>query len=68
MPRKYLLATLHDMTPVPDGSIWRDDGVFDFVVDQDPYNIKEKLSEYDDKLNLVFKKIGMKIKGRAERK
>ena len=67
MPKKYLVATLHNLTPVPPGSIWRDDGVFDFVADEEPFNIKERLSEHDEQLNLVFKKAGLKIEGRAEK-
>ena len=67
MPKKYLITTLHNLTPVPPGSIWRDDGVFDFVADEEPENIKEKLSEFDDQLKKIFKKRGLKIKGRAEK-
>lgn len=67
MPKKYFVATLQNLTPVPVGSIWRDDGVFDFVAEDEPQNIKEKLSEYDDQKKIVYKKKGLKIKGRAEK-
>lgn len=53
MAKKYLLATLNNMTSIPNGSIYRgvelDDPVF------------------DDKFNQVFKKKGLKVEGRIDK-
>lgn len=63
---KYLLATLENITPIPSGSIYRGDGVFDMVVDIDPAGIKKKLAEFDKDLKVVFKDNDVKVKSRAE--
>ena len=33
MADKYITSTLHNLSPVPNGAIYRGDGVFDYVVD-----------------------------------
>lgn len=64
--KKYLMVKLNHMASIPPGSIWRGNGVFDYISDQkDPAVIKELLSEHDDSGKVLFKKTGFKVKGRA---
>lgn len=55
MSSKIITATLHNLSPVPEGSVYRDNGMFEFVVDKDPHNIDKKFAEYDQATNTYHK-------------
>ena len=68
---KNYLATLNYKNRVPDGSIYRGAGKFDFMVDDTlsvPTQIKEKLVELKENADVVYKKSGETTKIRAELK
>ncbi|TXH47451.1 MAG: hypothetical protein E6Q97_27070 [Desulfurellales bacterium] len=67
---KNYLATLNYMTHIPDGSIYRGSGKFDFMVDDTlPIPImKEKLVELKENADVIYKKAGETTKIRAELK
>jgi len=62
MPSKIITATLHDISPVPLGSIYRGDNMFEFSVDKDPANISKKFAEYDPAANTYYKDKAIKTK------
>ena len=64
---KLIMAKLHNLATVPPGSIWRGNGVVDFVEDRrDNDIIKELLKESDETGKELFVKPGFVTKGRAD--
>lgn len=62
MGEKIITATLHNMSPVPNNSVYRGDGVFEFTTQRDLYNVKEKLAELDIDKGIYFKNSKLKTK------
>lgn len=46
------------MTPVPPGSVWQGDGLFDFIADKLPPNIKEMFVEFNPDDTIKSRKPG----------
>ena len=67
---RNFIATLNKLVFVPENSIYRGQGQFDFVINNDilPDVAKEKLLEVDDKAVVKFKKGGFNKKTRVELK
>ncbi len=64
---KIITATLHDMTPVPAGAIYRGAGMVEFETTKEPETITKKLAEYDKEEKVYFKdKSISKLKLRAD--
>lgn len=61
MANKYITGTLHNISPVPAGSVYRGSGMFEFATDKDPYNIKLKLAEYDPEKKTYYKDKSVKV-------
>jgi len=61
MASKYITGTLHNISPVPAGSVYRGGGMFEFATDKDPYNIKLKLAEYDVEKKTYYKDQSVKV-------
>lgn len=55
MATKFITSTLHNITPIPPGAIYRGSGMFEFETEKDPYNIKLKLAEYDPEKKHITK-------------
>lgn len=68
MGKRFIVATIHDLSPVPSGSVYLGDGQFDFVVESvdDPYNITKKLAEYDQDKAQYHKDKTFKKSSRAD--
>ena len=62
------LATIHHMSHIPVGSIYRGSGKFDFSADKLPDICKEKLKEVKDNGTAIYTKPGEKVKTSAELK
>ena len=65
MADKYITATLHHMSPVPPGSVYRGDQMVEFKVPPGrptPENITKKYAEYDPEDNTYFKDPAVKLK------
>lgn len=58
---KYITGTLHNISPVPAGSVYRGDGMFEFETEKDPYSIKLKLAEYDPEKKTYYKEKSVKV-------
>lgn len=52
---KIITATLNHLSPVPTGSIYHSNGMFEFVIDEGPVNITTKFAEYDPVTNTYYK-------------
>jgi hypothetical protein len=61
MPEKIITATLHNISPVPNGAIYQGDGMFEFVTDKSPYNIDKKMAEYDVDAKTYYKDPAVKV-------
>ena len=60
------MAKLQQLSVVPNGSIWRGNGIVDFITDRrDNDIIKELLKENDETGKELFKKPGFDVNGRA---
>lgn len=66
MATKFITSTLHDISPIPAGSIYRGSGMFEFVTEKDPYNIKLKLAEYDPEKKTYYKDQSVKVELAAD--
>ena len=68
MGKRFVVAKIHDISPVPSGSVYLGDGQFDFVVESvdDPYNITKKLAEYDQDKAQYHKDKTFKKSSRAD--
>ena len=68
MGKRFIVATIHDISPVPSGSVYLGGGQFDFVVESvdDPYNITKKLAEYDQDKAQYHKDKAFKKSSRAD--
>jgi len=68
MGKRFIVATIHDISPVPSGSVYLGGGQFDFVVESvdDPYNITKKLAEYDQDKAQYHKDKTFKKSSRAD--
>ena len=68
MGKRFIVATIHDMSQVPKDCVYLGDGKFDFVIDDkdDPYNITKKLAEYDQKKAQYHKDKTFKKSSRAD--
>ena len=68
MGKRFIVATIHDLSPVPSGSVYLGDGQFDFIVESvdDPYNITKKLAEYDQEKAQYHKDKTFKKSSRAD--
>ena len=55
MSEKIITATLHNMTPIPAGSIYRGNKMFEFETKKDPDTIDKKYAEYDPATNTYYK-------------
>ena len=68
MGKRFIVATINDISPVPSGSVYLGDGKFDFVVESvdDPYNITKKLAEYDQEKAQYHKDKAFKKSCRAD--
>ena len=68
MGKRFIVATIHDLSPVPSGSVYLGDGQFDFIVDyaDDPYNVDKKLAEYDQEKAQYHKDKAFKKSSRAD--
>ena len=68
MGKRFIVATIHELSPVPSGSVYLGDGQFDFVVDSsdDPYNVDKKLAEYDQEKAQYHKDKTFKKSSRAD--
>lgn len=62
MGDKIITATLHNMSPVPNNSVYRGDGAFEFTTQIEPCNVKEKLAELDVDKGTYFKNSKLKTK------
>lgn len=62
---KIITATLHNVSPVPNGSIYQGGGMFEFVADdkkaKEPYNIQKKYAEYDIDKGTYYKDPAVKV-------
>lgn len=61
MANKYITGTLHNISPVPAGSVYRGSGMFEFASEKDPYKIKLKLAEYDPEKKTYYKDKSVKV-------
>ena len=61
MTTKYITSTLHNISPIPQGSIYQGSGMFEFSTEKDPYNIKLKLAEYDVEKKTYYKDKSVKV-------
>ena len=68
MGKRFIVATIHDISPVPSGSVYLGGGQFDFIVESvdDPYNITKKLAEYDKEKAQYHKDKTFKKSSRAD--
>ena len=68
MGKRFIVATIHDLSPVPSGSVYLGDGQFDFIVESvdDPYNVAKKIAEYDQDKAQYHKDKTFKKSSRAE--
>ena len=68
MGKRFIVATIHDLSPVPSGSVYLRDGQFDFIVESvdDPYNVDKKLAEYDQDKAQFHKDKTFKKSSRAD--
>ena len=68
MGKRFIVATIHDLSPVPSGSVYLGGGQFDFIVESvdDPYNITRKLAEYDQEKAQYHKDKVFKKSSRAD--
>ncbi len=58
---KYITSTLHNISPIPSGSVYRGSGMFEFATEKDPDNIKLKLAEYDVEKKTYYKDKSVKV-------
>ncbi len=67
---RNFIATLNNMVFVPPQSIYRGEGQFDFIADDDklPDVAKQKFLGVDDQANVIFKKGGFNKKTQTELK
>ncbi len=67
---RNFIATLNNMVFVPPRSIYRGEGQFDFIADDDklPDVAKQKFLEVDAQANVIFKKGGFNKKTQTELK
>lgn len=63
---KIITATLHDMTPVPTGSIYRGNGMLEFETKEEPETVSDKLAEYDTVKRTYYKDASLKIELTAD--
>ena len=61
MATRFITSTLHNISPVPAGSVYRGSGMFEFATENDPYNIKLKLAEYDPEKKTYYKDKSVKV-------
>ena len=61
MANKIITATLHNLTPIPPGSVYRGNGMFEFSCKKDPETIAKKFAEYDPEQKIYFKDKSLKI-------
>ena len=61
MSEKIITATLHNLTPIPAGSIYQGGGMFEFVTLAEPETITKKFAEYDPELKLYYKDPAVKV-------
>ena len=68
MGKRFIVATIHDLSPVPSGSVYLGGGQFDFIVESvdDPYNVDKKLAEYDQEKAQYHKDKTFKKSSRAD--
>lgn len=68
MGKRFIVATIHELSPVPSGSVYLGDGQFDFIVESvdDPYNVAKKIAEYDQDKAQYHKDKTFKKSSRAE--
>ena len=68
MGKRFIVATIHDMSPVPKDCVYLGNGQFDFVTDDkdDLYNITKKLAEYDQEKAQYHKDKTFKKSSRAD--
>lgn len=67
---RNFIATLNNMVFVPPQSVYRGEGQFDFIADDDklPDVAKQKFLEVDAQANVIFKKGGFNKKTKTELK
>lgn len=68
MGKRFIVATIHDISPVPKDCVYLGYGQFDFVTESvdDPYNITKKLAEYDQDKAQYHKDKTFKKSSRAD--
>ena len=68
MGKRFIVATIHDISPVPKDCVYLGNGQFDFVIEskEDPYNITKKLAEYDKEKAQYHKDKTFKKSSRAD--